>query len=289
MRRTALLLVLLAGCPAPTPPAATPGPEAPATGPRRVALVVNGRPITEAEVALRMRERGPTRPGLPRAEAIEKLVTLELAAQAAEGRGLDRDPSFQDELALLEAKVRDTRRTRLAQRYRMEALAEVAPPSEAEVQAFLTSHQARLGVELTLRRLTTRTHADAELALAALRRGEPMAEVAKAFPGESVEMGPLGFDTLPDPWWDALGAAAPGTLSGVIPMGEDRFVVLELVSRAEVPLPAPEVLKRRAQAVLQAQAYEVQQAGLGAALRQGARIEVRDAPGGGPAAPAPAR
>lgn len=277
MRSTLLSLLFVVGCAqaADTKPApAAPAPEAPATGPLAVAVRVNGRPITEAEVALRMNERGPGKAKLTRDEALERVIELELQAQAAEGMGADKETSFLADMALLQAKVNDARRTALAKSYRMRSVDGLPPPSEAEVQAYLTEHEARLDVELKLRRVRARTRADAEAALAAVRAGKPFDEVAHEFPGETFDVGPLGFDTIPDQWWRALEGVEPPGFAEVVPMGEGRFEVLQLLERKKVPRPAPEELARRAAAVLHAQAFEARRIAQAEQMRKAARVEI---------------
>lgn len=265
--------LLLLSC-AKDQPAPSPAP-AKAT-PRNVAAVVNGRPITEAEVAQRLRDRGPGTPAT-REDAIEHLVTLELQAQAAEKQGLDQDPSFQADMETLEAGVRAQRRLKLARLYRLTSMAGAAAIPEQQARAYFDANQERIRTEVEVKRIVTRTRADAEKALAALAEGTAFDDAAAMFPGEARGPVRMGFDTLPDEWWQPVSKLAPGAHTDILPLEGGRFAIVELVARRELPAPAFEDVRRRIETVLTARALDTRRREQDAALRKEATIEVRQA------------
>lgn len=235
----------------------------------RVAAVVNGKPISEAELSVRLRDRGGF---ANRDEALDALIVLELQAQQAEAAGLHKSPDFQAEMALAAARFRDARRVTLSKTWRLKTLSALAPAPEDELKTWFSSNAEFIQTEWRLKRLTTRAPADADRALAALRAGKPFDEVVASFPGEQVDLGPLQFDAVPETWWQALKPLQPGQHTGVIPQGE-RFVILQVVERKMLPAADFSSVRPRIAAILHAQNYEQRMKGLGDELKQGAVIE----------------
>lgn len=255
------------------PPSSTPETSAPASP---AAVVVNGVPITEAEVTLAMGTRRPGQNPPKREEAIEALVTAELMAQKAEQLGLHEDPKFLAEMAVVQAKAAQARRQTLASRYRLATLNRLPPASSDEVKAFYEANLERIRTELEVQRIVTRTRAEAEQAKAAVQGGEPFEAVAKARSVESMALPTLGFDTVAEAWQAPLSALEPGGVTEVIEMGPQRFAVLRLVDRKTGPAPAlDEGLERRIRALLQVRAYEAKQRTMQEDLRKGAKITPR--------------
>ena len=234
-----------------------------------VAATVNGRAISEAEVQLRMRERGGP---ANRAEALDALVLLELQAQRAEAAGAARDPDFLAQMEPVLARMRDARRMKLAKIWRLRTLAQLEPVSEADARAWLATHGDFVRAQWRLKRITTRRREEASQALLELEAGRPFDEVAAAFPGEAIELGPLGFDSIPEDWWAALAPLAPGARTPIISAGE-RFLILQVVERQELPLADFATLRRRIETVLQVRHFEERMRSLGEELKKGAVIE----------------
>lgn len=237
-----------------------------------VAAVVNGRAITEDEVNVRRRGRGRRR--IPRAEALEAIIEEELQAQAAEKSGLHETEAVQKELALARAAFKDARRQLLAKGYRLQALEELPEASPAEVDAYIQRHANRIRTTVRIERVTTKTRAAAEQARAALVEGKSAAEIAAALPQESGPVGPVGFQLLPDKWWQVIEKLQPGRVSEVIASTAERFVVLRLVERKTVDMPPRDVLERTVRARLKADSLDGVRARREAELRKNAKIEI---------------
>lgn len=282
MKVQAKLLTMLwvgaqAACtPAEEPPPASP--QAPATSKAPVpespvVATVNGKPITEAEVAMRRRVVG--RRKISRAEALQQIIEHELQAQEAEARGLHQTEAFREEMALAKAGLRDARRQILAKSYRLRAVAELPEPPPEEVAAYLRAHSDRIQTEVRLEKITTASREEAQRVVDNLKKEGVWSELAKLHGSGSV--GPVGFDGLPDAWWDALDKLKPGEHTKVLESA-DRFAVLRLVERKEVARPPEDELKRRVRAFLRAENLERQRAGQDAALRKAADIQIPDHP-----------
>lgn len=249
-----LALALTAwGCPrAPEAPPDSP-PGSPHPG---MALTVNGLAISEAEVALRRRERGPSAPPTSREEAVERVVELELEAQEAVKAGLDREPALKEELALLEARHRDARRAVLARAFRLKVVEQAPAIPEGQVRAFFDAHQDRLTTEYRARRYTFDSEATARAFLQRSLADAGPDELAALTAEADSALGPLAFDALPDTWREALSPLAPGQLSAPVALPPHRFIVLRLEERRTVPLAPYEALRPRIEALLRGQALE---------------------------------
>jgi predicted small lipoprotein YifL len=266
MRSLLVAVVVLAGC-AKEAPLEVP--------PQKIVLVVNGRAVSDTELALRMKDKGGR---ADRDEALDALVTLELQAQKAEAAGLHLTPEFQAEMEPHYARLRDARRQRLARAWRLQALGQLPATSEREVSQWLAAHEALVGSQWRFRRISTSTRAEAEKALAALEGGTNFEQVAASFSAEPVALGPLGFDALPDAWWTAVETLQPGALTEPLASGT-RFVVLQVVERSPAEPMDPAQVRARVMGALQARAYEQKTRELGGALREGAMIEKRSVGG----------
>ncbi|NJK88638.1 MAG: hypothetical protein HC923_04040, partial [Myxococcales bacterium] len=224
--------------------------------PRTVAMVINGKSISEAEVQLRMRGLG--RQLVSREAAIAQIIEFELQAQEAEKLGFGDDPSLVEEVEMAVARAAEVRRSQLAKRYRMKALSSMKEASSDEVKKYIEENRERIGQEITVYRVTGSSRAEAEKLLEALEAGTPINALGQSNPTEAGPVGPLGFDTVPESWQEPLGSITPGGRTGIIEMDPTRFVILQLLDRTSIPEPAPEELERRVKAVLQIRAYELE-------------------------------
>lgn len=260
-----------------------PGPTA-ARKPPEVAAMVNGRPITVAEVNLHVRSQGrPPAPGeKPSADqqraALEPLIQQELEAQRAAELGLENDPDYVTELEKAEAVFKDARRRELAKLFKMKQSLDAIEVSEADQKAWFDANLARVQTEYHLQQIATRERAKIDAAAADLARGKPFEEVAAAVYGDQAgptpwEVPSIGFERVLQPWVPELEKLQPGQVSGVIQLGE-QFWLLKLIEKKQNPSVTFDVARQRIQLVLKAERYGKQKAQLETDLRGKAKIEV---------------
>ncbi len=252
------------------------------------AVVVNGRAVSEAEVQLRRRGRGPKDSSLTREKAIDQVVLAELEAQRAEQLGLDRDHAFLEHMEEISVQLRDARRFELAKLLRMREVVDRAVPAEAEVKAYFEAHQKHLHTEYHLQELLAPNRAAADADLAAIRGGARFEDVALARATAIVgpmdegskpyELPPLSFDRIPPEWWPAIDTLTPGAVSDVIAVGQDKYAILRLMETREGPEVKLEDARPKLEMLLKAQAMETRRIQLEAELLKSAKVERRPAP-----------
>lgn len=252
-------------------------------------VVVDGVPLTERDLQLRLRpdhqqDATAERPPEYKKAVLEAMIAQELAAKQAAALGLDADPEYQRDLAPLEAQVAAFKRKALADLWGRHLLTTDGAVTDAEARAFFDQHRAQLSTQVQVFQIMRRTRAAIEQAHAELQAAPSFEAYAQSqFPslpgGERPwDLGFLRWQQLPEEWRDVVYGLKKGETSPVIQGQKDRFWILKLVeTRAdqsvtfETARPTViEALQRGRQAAIEAKALEK--------LRAGARIDYVRAP-----------
>jgi peptidyl-prolyl cis-trans isomerase C len=170
-----------------------------------------------------------------RAQLLDQLINMSLAAQAAEKDGLAKDPEVQARLDLL----------------RMQILAEAAsdkymkahPASDSEIKAEYDKQVASMPKEYKARHILVEKKETAESIIRELEAGGDFAKLATAEskdPGSAKNGGDLGWfsaQTMVKPFADAVATMQKGETSKVPVQSEFGFHVIRLedTRSAEVP------------------------------------------------------
>jgi peptidyl-prolyl cis-trans isomerase C len=170
-----------------------------------------------------------------RAQLLDQLINMSLAAQAAEKDGLAKDPEVQARLDLL----------------RMQILAEAAsdkymkahPASDSEIKAEYDKQVASMPKEYKARHILVEKKETAESIIRELEAGGDFAKLAVAEskdPGSAKNGGDLGWfsaQTMVKPFADAVATMQKGETSKVPVQSEFGFHVIRLedTRSAEVP------------------------------------------------------
>jgi parvulin-like peptidyl-prolyl isomerase len=144
---------------------------------------VNGTTVSQADLDERLRVSAAQRRSLAPAQALADLVDEALLADEARRLKLDREPSVAEEL--------DAQRRRLATDAYLAKLASATAPTEAQLREMY--HATGDSVRLTLVRVETK--ADADAALARVKKGGDLAAEAKRGldPGLAAKGGDTGL------------------------------------------------------------------------------------------------
>lgn len=282
-----LVLAALAGCE--RNDAVRPAAGPPTAPPRDTLVLVNGKPITDFEVGLRLRGPGAKQPGeAPTPEdkqaALDALVLQELQAQRAVELGLDADPGYQETMRQLEAQLREARRKELAKLYRAQEVFEKSAVSDEVAKRWWDAHTARAQTELKVLQILVKGRPAAAAADAALAKGDAFEQVAAAQFGDLPEgMKPwelpvLTFDQVPPQWWGAVDTLEPGKVSASIAAPGDRFWIIKLLEKKQNAALTFEAAKPRIQAQLKSDSFEARRAQLETELRSRAKIELLTPP-----------
>lgn len=176
-----------------------------------------------------------------RAQLLDQLINMSLAAQAAEKDGLAKDPEVQARLELL----------------RMQILAEAAsdkymkahPASDSEIKAEYDKQVASMPKEYKARHILVEKKETAESIIRELEAGGDFAKLAMAEskdPGSAKNGGDLGWfsaQTMVKPFADAVATMQKGETSKVPVQSEFGFHVIRLEDSRSAEVPEFEQVK----------------------------------------------
>lgn len=279
LARYACLALALTACDRPNTPAAVkPGEDVLAT--------VNGVPIRQLDVTVRMQRRGAKGSGgADPAAVLETVIREELTAQRAVALGLDRDPAYQARVQRSEAELAGLRREALGELFQQKEIAAKAVVADDEARRYFDEHAKRIRTTVRVGQILRRSEQEIEQIRAKVANGEPFEAVAEAglppLPEgtrKPWDLGMLRWEQLPPEWEPVLAKLEPGQASGVIRGAGGRFWVIKLFDRREDPAITFESAKGAIKARLQAQKTLTMAQDAERALQQGARIVRHRAP-----------
>jgi peptidyl-prolyl cis-trans isomerase C len=242
----------------------------------RVVATVNGETITEADVTLALEDLQTQVPNLPpdrqRQVALDFLVEVKLAAQAAKGEKFDESDDFKRKMAYARERI-------LMER--LLARAGEKASGEAAVKAYYDEQVKLLKPteEVRARHILVEGEDDAKKVAARIKAGEDFAKIAieaSKDPGSGKEGGDLGFFTkeqMVAEFAEAAFALKPGEVSAPV-KSQFGWHVIKLEERRTKPLPTFDSVKER---LAQALANKAQ-GDMIADLRKKAKIEMTPAP-----------
>ena len=274
----ALTLALTGAAAAQTPPpASTPAPasEAPAS-PDSVVATVNGKPITQADLAIAADDPALSLPGVDDAQKknllVDYMIDLKVGAQAAEAAKVGDSPDFKRKLNYFRDKL-------LLDDYLEQEAKKVVTP-EAEKALYDQSIKlSKPEEEVHARHILVDNEAEAKKIAARLKAGEDFAKVAAETskdPGSKAEGGDLGWFTkermVPD-FATAAFALKPGQVSEPVKT-QFGWHVIKVEEKRMKPQPTFEELKEQIDQHLIRKAQQ----DLILKLRAEAKIDRKDAP-----------
>ena len=241
MRKTSFSLiiltaVLLAACTRPaedTSKAADEGKSA-----KAAVATINGQKLSaELFDAFAMAIRGGTQEpleGEQREQALDQLINMTLAAQAAEKDGLAKDPAVQARIELL--------RTQILAEAASEKYIKANPATDEEIRAEFDAQVATMPKEYKARHILVDNKESADAIIAKLQAGGDFAKLATAESKDSSASngGDLGWfspQTMVKPFADAVAALEKGKFTQQPVQSEFGWhvILLEDVRSPEVP------------------------------------------------------
>lgn len=225
----------------------TPNPSkgaAPAVSANDVLATVNGVPIREVDVQLKLKSDMHTSEQNPlfRKNALDAIIRQELIRQKASELGLESDPNYQQKTRQLEAQLNAVKRTELGELFFRQQVAGKAAVSEEEAKKYFAENTARIQTELhVFQILWSKEDASVEQAKKDLDGGARFEDVARRhYPTTTTEQTPwdLGYmkwSQIPDSWRKPIEAMKPGEVSGIIHGPKNRTWIIKLVERRVNP------------------------------------------------------
>jgi peptidyl-prolyl cis-trans isomerase C len=191
--RTALLALSLSAFAGIAAHAQETAPAAPAADPNAVVAIVNGQPITEADITLAMSELDQQFAQLPddkkRAAAVSALIEIRLMAAEGVAKGIDKDAEFMRRMALLNSRALH------AAVIDQEIASKI---TEADIRARYDRYVAETPPvnEVKASHILVKTKEEADAIIKRLDAGEDFAAIAKELsqdPGSGANGGDLGY------------------------------------------------------------------------------------------------
>jgi len=223
------------------PSAGTPAPGA-ATGrePIGVLALVNGVPVTEADVHAEIHSKTPVGELGPEQKKIllDRVIGKELVAQKATELDLGDTP-YREELARRMADVNEWKRQALADAYFRHEAAQLPPVTDEEARRYFDENATAIRTETHVLQILARDEAQIAQVQQELASGTSFEDAArKRFPdlpaGKTPwDLGYLKWKQIPDAWRNILATMKPGETSEVVRGSGGRFWIIRLLDRRE--------------------------------------------------------
>jgi len=247
-----------------------------------VLATVNGAPITEEDLRLKLsRDSHETELTAVREKnVLEALVRQELIRQRAVELGLDDDPRYREKLRPVQAQLSAFERDQLGEEFFLKEIVNKAEVTEADARRRFEKNADRYRTEFhVLQILHKGDEAQAEKDLADLHNGATFEEVSRRrFPnlpkaaGEPWDLGYLKWPQIPEPWRETILGMKSGELSGLIRGPGDRIWIIRLVDKRQNASITFETHKAAIVESLKAEAVEARRAMIEDELQREAKV-----------------
>jgi peptidyl-prolyl cis-trans isomerase C len=237
---------------------------------KQIVATVNGEPVSKAQFDLYLatinRQSGRAIPEDQKPQALDQLISMRLAADAAEKSGISKQPEVQEQLELARMNV--------IVDAGLQQYLEDNPVTDAELKPEYDAQVAAMPREYRARHILVDDKANADAITKEVKGGADFAKVAikKSKDASSANGGDLGWfapDSMVKPFADAVASLQPGEITNEPVQSQFGWHVIKLEeARATAPPPFEEV-KDRVKVMVQRkklQTYLEQ-------LRAGAKIE----------------
>ncbi|MES2907064.1 MAG: peptidylprolyl isomerase [Pseudomonadota bacterium] len=250
--------------------------QAAAPAPETVVAKINGKAITEADVAAAKTELAAALEGLPeearRAQLIDYLITLNLLSEEARKQKMDSSADYEKRLHFVTDKLL------MEQLLKQEIDKTITPDA---IKAFYNERLKTIKPEeeVHARHILVPTEEEAKAAIAELNKGKDFAELAKTLskdPGSGKQGGDLGYFTKERMVPEFSEAAFKGAKGKVIPQpvkSQFGWHVIKVEDKRVQPAPALAEVEPQIRAFLMRKA----QADLALKVRKDAKIEKTEA------------
>ena len=255
--RTLLLLAgvvaVSAACTKPATDAGKPAAAAPAAAASASIATVNGVAISSELYDLFLKAvTGKSPAELPpevKAQMLDQLINMQLAAQAAEKDGLDKNPETKARAELLHTQI-------LAEAA-SEKYIKSHPVSESEVKAEYDAQIAAMPKEFKARHILVESKELTESVIRELSAGGDFAKLAKAEskdPGSAKDGGELGWfsgSAMVKPFSDAVAALQKGEITKTPVQTQFGWHVIQLEDTRTQEAPPFEQVKQQVESMVQ--------------------------------------
>ncbi len=249
----------------------------------KVLARVNGVPITELDVELKLQNdsheaAGPSEER--RKAVLEQLITKEILAQKARENGLDRDKKYREGLTRLEAQVKAYERQELAELLLKREGERRSVIGDEDALAYFKQNEARIRTEVHVLQILRRSEAAIVEVRSAIERGKSFEEAARdLFPNlpegqKPWDLGYLPFYKVPEPWRETVYELKAGEMSGILRGPNERFWLIQVVDSRKNEALSFESVKEAILTDMRAGRVQKSRETLEQDLKKGARVEM---------------
>jgi parvulin-like peptidyl-prolyl isomerase len=208
--------------------------------PAGVMALVNGVPVTEADVRAEFHSKTAGVEPTPEQKKVllDRVIGKELLAQKAAEQGLG-DEAYREELARRTADLNAWKRQALSDAFFRNQAAQEPPIGDEEARRYYDEHAAAIRTETHVWQILARDEAQIVQVQQELASGASFEDVArKRFPDlpegrKPWDLGYLKWKQIPAAWQDALSTLKPGDTSDVLRGTGGRIWIIRLIDRRE--------------------------------------------------------
>ncbi len=210
-----------------------------------VVATVNGVPVTEAEVAVKLQQMGAhgkaTGPEM-RSRAVEEILEQELMYQKGKELGLDKDAKFRNAVRLLELRTNEFKRSEMERQIRNTQVAAKIAVNQDDVRKYYDEHAEMIAQDLHLAAIRFANEEEARVARERIQNGTSFETVARErspkHPGSQKSpwnMGYVHWNQIPMEWVDSVYALKRGETSAVLSSARSGIFIVKMLGTRSNP------------------------------------------------------
>lgn len=218
----------------------------------RVLATVNGAPITNEDVLLRLGGHGEYLSTPLKDQTLDDIINEELLYQKGVKLGLDKDAKFQDTVRVMERKIAMYKRAEMSRRVTDTQIAATVNVTERDIKDYYGKHAEEISTDLHLGVLQFDDAIRAQETLGKIRSGTSFEEAAKGISSHRDtqmtkvknpwDMGYLHWNQIWPEMTETVYALKKGEVSDVLTAQSGIFIV-KLIERKKNPDASFDTLK----------------------------------------------
>jgi parvulin-like peptidyl-prolyl isomerase len=201
----------------------------------KVLARVNGSPVTVEDVSFRLGNAHGEKVRQT-SKSLDDIIDQELLYQQGLKLGLDRDPSYRNQLLKLDRQPAGARRMEMARRVFNTQIAATINIMPRDAREYYDKNADIIATELHLAIIKYDNRQDAEDALKKIRSGEPFESVARsAMAGnEQWDLGFVKWANVPVDFVTLLYQLKPGEVSDILGSHQTGFQIVKLLASRKI-------------------------------------------------------
>ena len=208
-----------------------------------IAVNVNGSIITQRDISFASQSTGNHQNNLAAKDKniiLDKIIDLELTYQRAIELGLDKDPTYQKELGLLQVQVDAFKRKKLSDLLIRREIEQKTKISENEAKQYFIDNEKILRTRINVWQILRRDENSIKKVREELTAGASFeAAAGSQFAGMAItskkpwDMGYLQWNQIPEAWESVINKLDIGGTSDIIRGANNRYWIIKVIDKHE--------------------------------------------------------